>query len=383
MARIADPSWRDGLRSLHPDEFPQLDALLSEVFRPGMPQEYPHIYTPAETANLRVVVEGGEVVAHIGTIRREASIMGCTVRVASLGGVATHPSARGKGYATALFEDAMRDCNEDGVDFIVVSGYRKIYHRYGCRYVGRDWDFVLSGERVRDFADEGLEIRPMGTADVPALAALYRCEPVRWLRPPSDFYNALKGHVMNRPAEVLGIYEHGHLRAYVIQGPRKKDEQAHQALLEFAGDRRSMVGALGALLRRKKATALDVHVMGYDNLLHDMLTERDLQGKQANVSGTVTLVNFLRLMEKLRPHFAEKMGQHEAAGLVFHQRGDQMIFGYGCDRVVAPDRGTAAELIFGAADNRSEEILATGGRAAEALRAVFPIPGLWYGPNYV
>ena len=76
MPRTPDPSWCDGLRSLHPDEFPKLDALLSEVFRPGMVAEHAHIYTADDTANLRVVVEGGEVVAHIGTIRRDASIMG-------------------------------------------------------------------------------------------------------------------------------------------------------------------------------------------------------------------------------------------------------------------------------------------------------------------
>ena len=76
MPRTPDPSWCDGLRSLHPDEFPKLDALLSEVFRPGMVAEYAHIYTADDMANLRVVVEGGEVVAHIGTIRRDASIMG-------------------------------------------------------------------------------------------------------------------------------------------------------------------------------------------------------------------------------------------------------------------------------------------------------------------
>jgi len=76
MPRTPDPSWCDGLRSLHPDEFPKLDALLSEVFRPGMVAGYAHIYTADDTANLRVVVEGGEVVAHIGTIRRDASIMG-------------------------------------------------------------------------------------------------------------------------------------------------------------------------------------------------------------------------------------------------------------------------------------------------------------------
>lgn len=381
MARTPDPSWRDGLRSLHPDEFPQLDALLSEVFRPGMPAEYPHIYTPDDTANLRVVVEGGEVVAHIGTIRRDASIMGCTVKVASLGGVATHPDARGKGYATALLEDTLRDCREDGVDFIVVSGYRKMYHRHGCRYVGRDWNFVLA--QAGAFADAGLEIRPVGEGDVPALAALYQREPVRWLRPPSDFHNALKGHVMNRPAQVLGIYEQGNLRAYVIVGPRQKGEDAQRSIFEFAGDRRSVVGALGILIEQGALETLDIHVMGYDSLLYDMLTERGAVAKPAHTSGTVTLVNFAQFMQRLRPHFVEKLGQREAAGLVFRQQGDQLIFGFGGDWVVAPDQGAAVELIFGTTDGNEEALLAAGGRAGEVLREVLPIPGLWYGPNYV
>ena len=60
MPRTPYPSWCDGLCSLHPDEFPKLDALLSEVFRPGMVAEYPHIYTADDTANLRGGVEGGE-----------------------------------------------------------------------------------------------------------------------------------------------------------------------------------------------------------------------------------------------------------------------------------------------------------------------------------
>ena len=81
MLRTPDPSWCDGLRCLHPDEFPKLDALLSEVFRPGMVAEYAHIYTADDTANLRVVVEGGEGGAHIGTIRRDASIGGKIVEI--------------------------------------------------------------------------------------------------------------------------------------------------------------------------------------------------------------------------------------------------------------------------------------------------------------
>ncbi|MDP7505619.1 MAG: hypothetical protein QF774_16560, partial [Nitrospinota bacterium] len=58
----------------HSDEFPKLDALLSEVFRPGMVAEYAHIYTADDTANLRVVVEGGEVVAQVVGVRSKADL---------------------------------------------------------------------------------------------------------------------------------------------------------------------------------------------------------------------------------------------------------------------------------------------------------------------
>jgi hypothetical protein len=189
---------------------------------------------------------------------------------------------------------------------------------------------------------------------------------------------------MNRPAEVLGVYENEKLRAYVIlQGQRPQDEDKRSQILEFAGDRRSVVGALGHLVQSRDLDALNVHVMGYDGLLCDLLSERGLEGEPAHTSGTVTLVNFPQFMERMRPHFAEILGLDEAEGLVFRKKGDQLIFGYGGDQVVAPDQGAAVELIFGTLDRREEELLAAGGRAGEALRAIFPIPGLWYGPNYV
>ena len=152
------PSWRDGMRSLHPDEFGSLCELVGTVFRPGLAEEYPHFYTPAHAGEMRVVVVDGRVVSHIGALRRNASLFGCTARASSLGGVATYEEHRGSGYATALFEDTMRVCREDGVDFMLVSGYRKMYHRFGCRYVGRDWNFSLTAERAGDFDDDDVEL---------------------------------------------------------------------------------------------------------------------------------------------------------------------------------------------------------------------------------
>jgi hypothetical protein len=49
----------------------------------------------------------------------------------------------------------------------------------------------------------------------------------------------------------------------------------------------------------------------------------------------------------------------------------------------APNQGAAVELIFGTTDGSEKGLLAAGGQAGEALREIFPIPGLCYGPNYV
>lgn len=273
MPHASDPSWRDGLRSLRADELPALDVLLSTVFRPGLVEQYPHIYSPDNAPNLRVVIEEGKVISHIGTIRRHASILGCTVKVASLGGVGTLPEHRGKGYATALFADTVRACRRAGIDFILVSGYRKLYHRHGCRYVGRDWSFSLSRERAAEFTDAGLSVRTARSEEIPALAGLYQREPVRWLRPLSDFHHALSGYVMNRPHEMLTVWENEHLRGYVILQEKRPADEGKVQLLEFAGDRRSLVGVLGRLVQERDLETLDVHVMGCDLLLQDLLKE--------------------------------------------------------------------------------------------------------------
>ena len=382
MPREPEPSWRDGMRSLNPDEFESLAELVHTVFRPGLVQEYPHFYTPAHAGEMRVVVVDGQVVSHIGALRRNASIFGCTVRTSSLGGVATYEAHRGKGYATALFEDTMRVCREDGVDFMLVSGYRKMYHRFGCRYVGRDWGFSVSAERAGDFDDDGVELLAATHDDVPAMASVYREEHVRWMRPLSDYAHAFDGFVMNRRTLVFKVCEAGMMRGYVmVQHPGELG--GNISVQEASGNRRCLTGALGKIIRELDLQSLGVHVMGCDRWFQECLQSRGLTGTPENSSGTVTLINFEQFMERMRPYFAEIIGETEAQSLVFRQQGDEMIFSYGGDQVVAPDQGAAVQLIFGTLEGAEESLLKSGGRAGEVLAEVFPIPALWYGVNYL
>lgn len=377
-----DPSWRDGLRSLQPDEWDSFVAMMDSVFRPGIVERFPHIYNRENARNLLVVVASGEVVAQIGTIRRDASILGCRVRVASLGGVGTYEAHRGKGYATSLFDETVRRCRAEGVDYILVSGYRKIYHRYGCRYVGADLAYRAMAEQADDFIEEGLELVEVSEAELPDMAAVYRREPVRWMRLQEDFDSALQGYVMNRPSHFLKIEEKGHVRGYLMVQKVDDQNEGRVSIQEFAGDRRSVVGALGKLIRDYDLKAVGIHVMGYDTLLQDLLSEKGLTGKPANVSGTVCLVHFEQLMERMRPYFAERIGEVAAKGLVFREDGDEHHFIFGGDRLIAEDRGRAAQVIFGTLDGAEDELLSQSGKAGEVLREIFPLPGLWYGPNY-
>jgi len=375
-------SWDDGIRSLRPDELDKLEELLGAVFRPSLVDDCPHLYTGDNAANLRVVVRDGKLVSHMGTLRRYACLGGCTVRVACLGGVATLEERRGQGYATDLLDDALRSCRQDGVDFMYVSGYRRLYHRRGSRRVGRDWTFTVTREHTAELSDPGIEVAPATDADVPDLATLYRTEPVRWLRPPSDFANALRGLVMNRPSRVLLLRQGGTPRGYVVLHQPAGEAAEEGRIMEYAGDRQAVVSVLGRLVEEYGLASLALHVMGCDSLLQGLLQERGLTGQLSPTAGTAMLVNFEQLMERLRPHFVERVGPELAASLVCCQRDEIITFGCGGDQVVAGNAGQAAELIFGTPDRVEECLLAGGGRAAEVLEDVFPIPSLWYGFNY-
>ena len=188
---------------------------------------------------------------------------------------------------------------------------------------------------------------------------------------------------MNRPTRVLTLREGKAFRGYVVIAQPPQEQGATTAMLEYAGDRKAIAGALGQLVRQYDLETLDLHVADHDRLLLDLMRERGVEGTPAATSGTVTLIHFEQLMERMRPHFSELVGEDAATGLVFQQLEDHFRFSYGGDSVVADDPGQAVQLIFGTPGREEESLLQNGGRAAEILREILPIPTLWYGVNYV
>ncbi len=381
---MKDISWENGVRSLRKNEMESLRSLLGDVFFDELPDIQPHAINTENSDNLLVVVENGEVVSHIATIKRHVSILGCSLKIASLGGVATYESHRGKGYASILLEKTISACREEGIDYIMVSGYRNMYHRYGCRHVGKDWQFHVQADQAKDFDDSNLTISQASTSDIDDLSTIYRRESVRWVRPSSDIEFGIDGWVCNRRAKTHLIQQRGKLVAFVVvEQTTKNDHSESCRVLDYAGERSAIIGVLGKFIQKQGLQKISIHVMGYDAVLKNLLQSHGLNGSQSSLPGTTMLVNFDQLLRKMRPYFIECIGEKAVNGLAFKEVGDQYHVYYGGDRVVAESKGEAAQLIFGTWSGLEETILDQGGQAGELLRRCLPIPGVWYGVNYV
>jgi predicted N-acetyltransferase YhbS len=358
----------DGPRALAPSEWDQLDHVVGTVFRPTMFHNYPQLFNDANRENLRVVADDGKLVCHVGMIERAASLAGCRVDVCCIGGVATLNEYRGKGYASAAFQDACDKAARDGMDVMLISGGRGLYTRVGCRQVGLDWDFTL---------DEA--------------------EHVRFIRRVEDWEMALDCRiVMNTASDFWGVWLGDTLVAYAIvhdptKARRRPEDAALTRVVEFAGQRAAILSSLPELRRRYGTERLRIHAQGSDPVLAEVLrASTGAEGAPSGFSGTLRVINFAQLLERCRPLLAERIGWAKVRDMSFtadapagKDHGGFMIRRE-TQEVRLADLGSAANFLFGARSRPAEDSEPTGDAALKAdLSRALPLPVPWYGISYV
>jgi len=376
----------EGPRAVKPEEFESLGELVGTVFRPSsrhrMFAEYPQLFNADNFENLRVCVEEGRCVSHVGMIERGASLFGCPIQVCCIGAVSTYKEYRGQGLASACFDDAVQKAYQDGVDLMIVSGDRNLYRMRGCLRVGNGRDFHLTADALAGFEGRlDVTVEKMPEDALAQMRESYRREPVRFLRPLEDYgYAWQSGFVMNEPVDFLAVRADGAFCGYVIL--QRPNEYKWAAIAEVAGDRRALLAALPHIFRRYQVEGLGWHVPQHDTRFRTLCEGAGLQGEPASTSGTYKLIHFTQLMERLRPRWEELLGRKEAAKLGFEQNEDRCVFRLGREELVA-DRDTATRLVFGTVEGTEAQNVEGHGALTEALKTVLPLPCLWYGLNYV
>lgn len=385
-------------RPPEPSEFPSLLRMLDDVFRAGdgsMGADFPRLLTETNRANLRVVVEGGEVVSHAGVITRDAALSGVGVRVALMGGVATAESARGKGHATRCVGALSGHAIRDGVDFMVISGARGLYQRLGARRVGDDMEICITREQANDLAREGIEVRPFGEEHLLDAVDLYAAEEVHFVRPLEDWLAAMRAaFAYNARCSFLGAWEVGRLAAYALV--HDPDRDGLSRVIEYAGARGVLIGALSRIMEYVDAKRLRIHLGHQDRVLGARLAAAGIEGKPVPSDGTTVVLNFESLMEKLRARFLERAGESAARELSFSEEGpplgpdNKFRMACGPDVIRIEGRGTLAEFIFGTpgcspdgeAPPCDKESCVKLYGASAPFRAALPAPSTWSGLNF-
>lgn len=377
----------EGPRAVRQEEMGELRDLLGTAFRPTMMDEYPNLFYAENRENLRVCLEDGRCVSHVGMKQQGALLYGCRIEVACLGAVATDPAYRNRGLASACLDDAMDKACLDGMDVMLVSGNRPLYRSRDCMSIGSDLAFHWTLDRVASLEATAspVTVSPFSESDLPHIRDCYRNEPVRFFREPADFEYALNSELVRKRLGSFWVIREGNaFRGYVLL--HTSGEAPKGWVVECAGERRALLHGFAALLDEAQLCSVHWEVPRHDQLFVSLCTQAGLEGCPQSTRGTLRLLHFPRLMERLRPYWQESLGMDEAAKLSFHQQNGECCFRYGEQELIV-SRNIATNLLFGSVNGEEWEALSeTGAQQAmwtALFKRIFPLPCLRYGLNYV
>jgi len=371
----------EGPRGVKKEEFDELVKLVNMVFRPEtqmMKKEYQILFNEENLENLRVIVEEGKPVSHIGTLERDISIFNCRSRVGLVGSVCTHPNFRGRGYATTLLNDCIKRFEQHGCDFMFVSGIRRLYDSADCLSIGQVYRLEVRERDLWRFEkNEGISIDGSAEKYLEEMIRVYNEKVVRFIRPKKDWEIAIRNKfVMNVPCEFLIIKEKEKFKGYFIV---HFSERKIAEVKEYAGDKKALIDAIPHLFERYRLAGFVWPVPYEDKDLAKLVQDKGVSTTIIPIDGTVRILNFPRLMERMRPYFRERIGK-EADKMKFEERDGKYLVLLGEEEFVMEDRRSMTWTILSRPGGYKIE---GEGKLRNYLRKILPIPFIWYGINYI
>jgi GNAT superfamily N-acetyltransferase len=323
-----------------------------------------------------VISREGRPVSHLRLIDNTLSLYGCRVKIASIGGVCTHPDHRGRGIASALLEHCMKAAARARASLALISGDRGLYRRAQAVDAGPTFRAVLAPDSI-DAPARAPTARPAAPDDWCSCARLYQSEPIRFLRSGDFFARAFSGRarrggwVIEWAGDVVG---------YVLLsrywGSPRGDRRRRVA--EYAGSRAALVDALPSLLEAGDLRQIEFQGPSCDRELARLFERQGLELFASTIDDhTIRLLDLPRLMQRLRPYVDARLRSAQARRLAVQQRDGDCTFALG-EEAVDLDLARSAALVLGGPKAPQVE-----GELGRALASLFPLPLPLPGMNYV
>lgn len=367
----------EGPRCLERHEMGSLETLVDTVFMQGqagvMRRAFPALFNEDNLANILVYADEGRIVSHVGRTERWASLGGCIVRVGCVGAVATYEEYRGRNLASRLLERTCQDAAASGVDMLMISGERGLYRRAGAVSVGLDHRLVLSRNEAQLLRSSEYALRPFDAADLPFWMEAYERKCAHFIRPLDDWNWALETRLCQLvESEFLSITLDGAVCGYTVSHVSSRDGAC--VVGEYAGDDAAVLSVLGPLMEQHNTQTLRMHVQGTQTTFIGMVARARIRMEPVHANGTLLVLDFPRLIERVRPWIASRVGMGPASALCVRVEEGGVCFQMGRDRIDFATPADATEFVFG---NHQRD------RGEGGFACAFPVPSLWYGLNYV
>lgn len=187
----------DSIIKLTASDFDEAIAHLSLVFNdPNFAELVPSLYEPSDRqmrCNL-ALRRNGRIAAIVGVFPIDWVVGSVHLKLAGIGGVSVHPDFRGQGLMRLLMDAAMAEIKHTGYHAACLGGNRRRYGHWGFEKAGVEATFTVTtnslehaGQTVRRPDQISFQITPAAAADLPAMHALYRQQPIHCTRSP-DFF---------------------------------------------------------------------------------------------------------------------------------------------------------------------------------------------------
>jgi predicted N-acetyltransferase YhbS len=154
------------IRSLRHEDWDDFMRFLERSYghsRNYFPRYYPQLYRQEEEAlsSFMVLEEDGRIVSHVGLFPLELSSLGASIKIGGIGGVATLPEERKKGYMSMLLKHVGNLMKQKGWPLSVLWGDRQRYYPFGWDIAGLKYSLTITTRSL-----ERAHVKPVKVEEV-------------------------------------------------------------------------------------------------------------------------------------------------------------------------------------------------------------------------